>query len=183
MSIRSLGFDSKGQIKNMGWVPSGLYSFRGGMSLPTRRYNGSGNRMEGCFIWSAYADDTLYLLESLIWSEMRDVDNFFSKDIFGGFSLRFFTAESDISVWRNVLKFSALDDACQPHPIYLDRVDDAQLLDVILRWMHLERLKFERGGVFYKNLGLFLTNPNLEISPFLESLGYLLIGMETFYRG
>lgn len=179
--VRACGFDGKGSVSCSDWVPSGTYLFRGGMSFPTRRFKGGSNRMEGCFIWCGYRDGKVYLMDCCIWNEISEVVDFFSRELFEGFKLRLFTAESDVDVWRNLLKFSDLDRSHKPLPFYLHKVDDAKLLDCVLRWMNLGRLKFERGSVFYKQLGLFLTNPHLEINPFLESLGYLLIGMETYY--
>ena len=178
----SLGYRGMGQVEGSRWIPAGIYSFRGGMSFPTRRFKGGGSRMEGCFIWSCFSEGKVYLIDVSVWTEICEADEFFSQNFFDGFKLRFFTAESDLDIWRNMLKFSLIDESRRPRPIYLDRIDDNKLLDVILRWMHLENLYYEKGSVFYKRLGLFLTNPNLEIDPFLEALGYLLIGLETFNR-
>ena len=67
LKVKSLGFEGKGSVK-YGWLPSGHYTFKGGMSLPTRRFKGGSSRMEGCFLWACHKDSVVYLLKSLIWN-------------------------------------------------------------------------------------------------------------------
>lgn len=179
--FKSLGFDGKGQVSGL-WMPSGTYRFLGGVSLPSRSYISGSIRLEGSFVWGCYSEGYVYLLDSLSWNNCLEVDDFFNKPMYDGFVLRFMSGAGDNLSWRNIVKFSELDENRQPRFIYLDKLSDVELGDIILRFLHLGRLKYERGGLMYKKLGLFLTNPKLELDAFLESLGYLLSGIEVYYR-
>jgi hypothetical protein len=171
-SIRSCGFGGKAQIESkLGhWIPSGIYDIRGGFCLPTSRFR-SGQMMTGCIVMSCVKDGVCRLIHSFDYVLFEDLTRPLSQ--YQGVAHRLYTSDVPLDTHRMLREFKP-----KPKVFYLEPIPKEQIFDIILRNLHKERLLFEKDSDIYKNLGLFLANPEFELNQFLLSLGNLLYGIK-----
>ena len=183
MGISSKGYDGLGIIDDHEWLPTGRYWFRGGISLPAGRTTRTGFRLVGGICWACLdTDATIFLIRGRAWTQAHEVGQFLSSSDFEGFKNRFFTCESGKDVWASTLKFGNIPDRYRPSPVFVETFTSDYYRDLILRFLETKSLKYQKDGLFYKEIGLFLTDPKHELSPLLESVGYLLNGFELKHR-
>jgi hypothetical protein len=140
-----------------------IYQVRCGLSLPTSRYDKNSRDVVGGFIVSYYDKDTgvSYLKD---YSEFRVLSDVTEYE-FPVKGLRYLLyTDSDYIKFPNA----------RVH--YVPKVSNDEIVDIIFSNLREDRLKYDRGGLNYKQLGLFLSNERTRETAYTHSLGVLLNG-------
>lgn len=159
MSDKCLGFDSKVRYCGKVWQ----YFF--GLAEPSSSYDKFSRELFGGLVCGLWDGEVLRLLDFISFRRTAEVSDY--EFILGGVRPRLYT---DARYVRYADRYS---------PYYVDRRKLDEYSDIVLQKVHDGCLQFEKGGVVYKKMGLFLSNPGSRKNEFIASLGVLLYGIES----